>query len=247
MTPEEAKEAGRKLFRDRRYREAVPLFGLAVDAFPEDESLWQELVPATHHAGQYEQAIEFSKQAIRHHISSAWLWRQLGSELTAADRLDEAEKTLRYARRFLDDSDEWLWRYLAALHQKRRDLTKEIESLETLRTLGKATSADLHQLGIAYYNRGSFAKAVECYRIPATTASDAVPLFNMGLAFAHPEVSQDVDATGAYRRVLLLNPDHGRSKRAFKLGCCLFKGFTHYATSVGLAVLCHNLVLLTRL
>ena len=36
-------------------------------------------------------------------------------------------------------------------------------------------------------------------------------------------------------------------KRAFKLGCCLFKGFTHYAASVGLAVLCHNLVLLTRL
>lgn len=36
-------------------------------------------------------------------------------------------------------------------------------------------------------------------------------------------------------------------KRAFKLGRCFFKGFTHYAASVGLAVLCHNLVLLTRL
>jgi len=36
-------------------------------------------------------------------------------------------------------------------------------------------------------------------------------------------------------------------KRAFKLGKCFFKGFTHYAASVGLAVLCHNLVLLTRL
>ena len=36
-------------------------------------------------------------------------------------------------------------------------------------------------------------------------------------------------------------------KRACKLGCCLFKGFRHYAASVGLAVLCHNLVLLTRL
>lgn len=36
-------------------------------------------------------------------------------------------------------------------------------------------------------------------------------------------------------------------KRAFPLGCCLCKGFTHYATSVGLAVLCHNLVLLARL
>lgn len=36
-------------------------------------------------------------------------------------------------------------------------------------------------------------------------------------------------------------------KRAFKLGKCLFKGFKNCAASVGLAVLCHNLVLLTRL
>lgn len=36
-------------------------------------------------------------------------------------------------------------------------------------------------------------------------------------------------------------------KRAFHLRRCLFKGFKNYAASVGLAVLCHNLVLLTRL
>jgi IS5 family transposase len=36
-------------------------------------------------------------------------------------------------------------------------------------------------------------------------------------------------------------------KRAFKLGRCNFKGFKNYAASVGFAVLCHNLVLLTRL
>ena len=36
-------------------------------------------------------------------------------------------------------------------------------------------------------------------------------------------------------------------KRAFKLGKCYFQGFKNYAASVGLAVLCHNLVLLTRL
>lgn len=36
-------------------------------------------------------------------------------------------------------------------------------------------------------------------------------------------------------------------KRAFKLHRCLFKGFKHYAASVGLAVLCHNLVLLAQL
>ncbi|MFC1763379.1 ISNCY family transposase [Planctomycetota bacterium] len=36
-------------------------------------------------------------------------------------------------------------------------------------------------------------------------------------------------------------------KRAFKLGRCNFKGFKNYAASVGFAVLCHNLILLTRL
>jgi IS5 family transposase len=36
-------------------------------------------------------------------------------------------------------------------------------------------------------------------------------------------------------------------KRAFDLDRCLFKGFKNYAASVGLAMLCHNLLLLTRL
>lgn len=36
-------------------------------------------------------------------------------------------------------------------------------------------------------------------------------------------------------------------KRAYKLNRCLFKGFKNFAASVGCAVLCHNLVLLTRL
>ena len=35
-------------------------------------------------------------------------------------------------------------------------------------------------------------------------------------------------------------------KRAFKLNRCLFKGYKHFATSVGCAVFCHNLVLLAK-
>jgi transposase, IS5 family len=36
-------------------------------------------------------------------------------------------------------------------------------------------------------------------------------------------------------------------KRAFNLGKCFFKGFKNYSASVGCAVFCQNLVLLTRL
>jgi IS5 family transposase len=35
-------------------------------------------------------------------------------------------------------------------------------------------------------------------------------------------------------------------KRAFKLNRCLFKGYKHFATSVGCAVFCHNLMLLAQ-
>ena len=35
-------------------------------------------------------------------------------------------------------------------------------------------------------------------------------------------------------------------KRAYKLSCCLFKGYKHFASSVGCAVFCHNLVLLAQ-
>jgi IS5 family transposase len=35
-------------------------------------------------------------------------------------------------------------------------------------------------------------------------------------------------------------------KRAFKLSRCFFKGFKNFASSVGCAVFCHNLVMLAR-
>ena len=33
-------------------------------------------------------------------------------------------------------------------------------------------------------------------------------------------------------------------KRAFRLARCLFRGFRHFASAVGLSVVCHNLVVL---
>ena len=55
-------------------------------------------------------------------------------------------------------------------------------------------------------------------------------------------ISDLLDANGA-----LLALAHRDWARLLKLVKCYFKGFKNYAASVGLAVLCHNLVLLTRL
>ena len=211
MTAQELKETGHRLFKAGQYTDAIPLLKSAAEAFPNDELLWQDLVMASRDSGQHEQAAEFAKQAIRHHPHSDWLWRTLGGELVAIGRLDEADKALNNART-MNPNAEWLWRHLAGLHQKRKDIKKEIEALENLCELDEATWTDLNQLGIAYYNDKNFARALECYRLSAKTEPSVCPLYNMGLVFNDPEVSQDSDAADAYRRALALQPDYEPAK-----------------------------------
>jgi len=212
MTAEELKQNGQKLFKDRQYAAAVSALAAAVEHFPKDETLWQELVLSASWSKQHEMAVGYCKQSIRLHPRSDWLWRQLGSDLIALDKLEEAEKALDNAKGLNFDAP-WLWRYFAKLYQKQKVYAKEIEALENLHDLGEADENDLNGLGIAYHNHGNFAKAVEFYRLSAAKSPGAHQFFNMGLVFSHPEVSQDADAADAYLRTLAVNPDHENAKQ----------------------------------
>jgi tetratricopeptide (TPR) repeat protein len=211
MTCQESKEIGKKLFKERQYEAAIRPLALAAECFPDKEELWQELILAASWSGQNENALEFVKNAIRHHPRSDWLWRRLGHQLTCCNRLEEAETALRNARS-LNPKAEYLWRYYLALHQKRNDLAKQIEAWENLLTLGAANSHDRISLGNAYYEHKNFAKALQSYQLSVAIEPSAAALFNIGLVFNHPEVSQEVDAVDGYRRALLLKPDYERAK-----------------------------------
>jgi tetratricopeptide (TPR) repeat protein len=215
MTCQEFKQIGQKLFNERQYEAAVRPLTLATESFPNKEELWQELILAAKWSGQHESAVEFCKKAIRHHPRSDWLWRQLGDLLTSCDRLEEAERALSNAQS-LNPKAEYLWRYYAALHQKRNDLPKQIEAWENLLALGTENSDDRFSLGNAYYDHENFAKALQSYQLSVAIEPSAAALFNIGLVFNNPEVSQDVDAVDAYRRALLLKPDYDRAKEGLE-------------------------------
>ena len=160
---------------------------------------------------QHQSAADFCQEAIRHHPQSDWLWRQLGSELTAIDCLTKLGSTLSNAHS-LNPNAVWLWRYFARLHNSARILRRKSRHLKFSGSLGEADANDINQLGIAYDNLGNYAKAITFYRYSAALAPDPAPLFNMGLAFNHPDVSQDADAADAYRRALALNPEYARAQ-----------------------------------
>ena len=212
MTAQEFKETGQKLLKSGQHAEAISLLKSAAEALPKDESVWSDLMLAAAGNGQHEQAVEFAKQGIRQLPRSDWLWRHLGDELTVLDRLEEAEKALTNSEN-LNSNAPWLWRYWASLHQKRKAFDKEIKSREKLLVLEEPDGSELNRLGIAYHNHGNFAKAVEFYRLAATADPNTAYFFNMGLVFSHSEVSQDADATDAYRRALALKPDYESGRK----------------------------------
>jgi tetratricopeptide (TPR) repeat protein len=211
MTAEEIKDRGQRFFKAGQYSDAIPLLKSAAESYPHDESLWTKLVLAAHNCGQYEEAVLFAKRAIVYHPQSGWFWRELGDELIEIDHLAEAEKALNTARCLDNESDD-LWRHFAKLYRKQNKLEKEIGALESLVMLDDATSTDLNQLGIAYYKQKHFAKALEFYRLSLEDNPSVYPLYNMGLVFNDPEISQDADAADAYRRALLLQSDYEPAK-----------------------------------
>ncbi|HEY4416723.1 MAG TPA: tetratricopeptide repeat protein [Verrucomicrobiae bacterium] len=212
MSPQEIRETGRRLLKSRQYAEAIPLLKSAANSFPEDGILWRELVTAAKDFGQIESAIEFAKQAIQHHPRCDWLWRNLGGQLIEAEKLDEAEQALNNSKA-LNATAPWLWQYFAKLYQKRRNYEAEIKAWEHLRGLNGLTAVDLHHFGIAYYNHGNHAKAIELFRATiAANANDATIWLNLGVAFNHPEVAQETDAADAYRCALAINPQSERAQ-----------------------------------
>lgn len=176
-----------------------------------DESSWINLVVEARDSGQHGKAVELAEQAVREYPRSDWLWRELGGELIEVERLDEAEQALQTALR-LDPNAAWLWRRFAALYRKREDLEGEIESLETLNSLGVATWHDLNQLGIAHHNHRDLAKALKYYRLSAAREPDAVPWFNLALVYSDPEISQDADAADSCRCALSVAPDYAPAR-----------------------------------
>ena len=165
MTPQQLKDTANKLYKESNFAEAIPFLKSAAEALPKEEALWQQLAYACTITKQHQQAVDYLKQAIRHHPGSGWLWRLLGNQLTATDSLTAAEKALSHAETILGHNDNWLCRYYVDFYIKQANIPKQIEALERLVALGTANAGDLNNLGIAYFRQKNFGKAIEYYRL----------------------------------------------------------------------------------
>jgi tetratricopeptide (TPR) repeat protein len=216
MTPQQLKDTANRLYKESKFSEAIPFLKSAAEAIPQDEQLWQQLAYACAYTEQNQEAVDNLKQAIRHHPRSGWLWRLLGNQLTVTDSLAAAEKALAHAESIIGRDDEWLCRYAALLYTKQKNITKEIELLERLFSIGAANASDLKHLGTAYFRQKNFGKAIEYYRLSIRNKPTVDALHDLGLVYNENEISQDLDAADTYLQALDIDPEYLPAKTRLK-------------------------------
>ena len=74
---------------------------------------------------------------------------------------------------------------------------RALEPLEKARALAPQDVTVLKAVGIAYFNKGDYAKATECYQgVLQLDPNDTLALFNLGVIYKH--YSQKPDEAGTY-------------------------------------------------
>ncbi|WP_116812895.1 tetratricopeptide repeat protein [Steroidobacter cummioxidans] len=126
-------------------------------------------------------------------------WALYGNALYEVGRRDEAEEPLRNAFRLGTENGLALFN-LAEWCEEQKDEEGEYGALARLEELGNLDHHSLVlRLGTAHWRHDRPHDALRCYRKCARKKEEASSLFNMGLVYNDPEISQDVDAIDAWR------------------------------------------------
>lgn len=140
-------------------------------------------------------------------------WTKLGlALLQTGDKLRAKKHFEKAVQLDSDETDAFV--ELATLYERDKQPEEELGALTALEALVDLTAYQLNRLGILHHDRKDFYLAIQYYRKVAAKSSSPAGFFNLGLAFNEPEVSQDVDAVDAWRRVIERDPGHERAPKS---------------------------------
>lgn len=195
---------------ERRFIEACEL---AEDIIASDErnaDAWWNLGLAQHSLGDLDESLDSLRTLLKLAPKFAAGWAQYGVVLAENGQSEQGLKALSQAIQ-LDSAQAFAARQAARICKERKDADGEIHYLTRLDAMGQADGNDLNKLGIAYWEKKHFGKAIEYYHRSATELESCAPYFNLALVYNHDEVSQDVDAIDCLERSLQIDPDYEKA------------------------------------
>jgi tetratricopeptide (TPR) repeat protein len=201
----------KSLRQERRYEEACELSHELIASDERNADAWWNLALAQHSLGKLQDSITSLKTVLKLAPSFASGWAQYGVVLAANNQVDQGLKALAQALQ-LDPDQAFATRQAARICREQKDSAGEIRYLTRLDAIGQADGNDLNQLGIAYWTKKHFGKAIDYYHRSATELESCAPYYNLALVYNHYEVSQDADAVDCLERALLIDPEYERAR-----------------------------------
>jgi len=171
------------------------------------DAFWQ-LALCQLDTGETDAAIESLKKVTELAPNFARGWTRLGMALEEADD-EQAQECFERAIDLKPNEVDALLR-LAQIYETNQQSEDEIKIRTALDELVQLGPRELNRIGILYHEKKDFYAALRYYRRVAKESTAG--LFNLGLVFNTPEVSQQADAIDVWRRVLKIDPNNERAK-----------------------------------
>ena len=200
----------KSLRQELRFDEACELSHELIASDGRNADAWWNLALAQHSLGKLQDSITSLKTLLKLAPNFASGWAQYGVVLAANNQVDQGLKALSQALQ-LDPDQAFAARQAARICREQKNSDGEIHYLTRLDAVGHADGNDLNRLGIAYFEKKHFGKAIDYYHRSAAVLESCAPYFNLALAYNNDEVSQDADAIDCLQRALLIDPDYEKA------------------------------------
>ncbi|WP_039994713.1 tetratricopeptide repeat protein [Paraglaciecola chathamensis] len=188
----------------------------AVELGPEEPNAWWFLTLAQYELEDFPSAATSAQTllSLTPDFANGWAKYALILQHLYDDELDE-DAIDAYEQAFRCDPSHLSTIFtLERLYRKLDDKAKSEEEIKVLQTIKKMeglTPHQLNRLGILHYQNKNYFQAINAWE-QNLNSPDGASLYNLGLAFNNPEVSQDVDAIDIWRIAIERNVMVDRSK-----------------------------------
>lgn len=202
----------KRLRKDGLHEEAIEVAKYVIAMDEKDANAWWYLALSQYSLLRIDDAIASLKQVLKLAPRFGNGWAQYGAALARNKQHEQALKAFSQALQ-VDPSNDFSARQASEICRNRKDRDGEIHYLTRLDAMGKANGHDLNGLGIVYWEKKHFGKAIDYYQRSAAALQSCAPYFNLALVYNHDEVSQDADAIDSLERAVNIDPDYDKAKK----------------------------------
>lgn len=205
-------------FNRKRYEEAAITARKAIALDREETNAWWFLTLSLFSLGKFNEARDAIEEVIELSPYFANGWARYGAilQIVLDDENNEEAKNAFEKAIECDESHLSALTSLAAIMARNNsdesdEIEKETKILNHLHVEGGLTPHQLNRLGVLHYHNKNFFEAIKIWELNVNEPSSA-SLYNLGLAFNHPEVSQDADAIDIWRLTLKRKPGYEKAQ-----------------------------------